>query len=222
MTFLKGSLADSSDLGSLFRDFFKKATAKLHLTKSMSPTLGMGRIKLVESLFFLVKFDFYSIQTTVPESQFFQQLLHLTKEYELNNVLHNEVVKIITFVLELEQPNPLVNSLFEEAGLLDFLYQQVLEDEALQTKIAQKERGVCRKGYIGHIVKIGQLLLKLSGSEQIFTYLAGTLSHYVDERWTKVKELVEKETFEAEKNLAGYTTKKDDANMVMFQKEVLH
>jgi hypothetical protein len=36
-----------------------------------------------------------------------------------------------------------------------------------------------------------------------------------------VKELVERETYESEKNLAGYTTRKIDANNVMFHKEVM-
>jgi hypothetical protein len=36
-----------------------------------------------------------------------------------------------------------------------------------------------------------------------------------------VKELTEKETYESEKNLAGYTTRKIDASNVMFHKEVM-
>lgn len=99
------------------------------------------------------------------------------------------------------------------------MYEQVVEDEAVQVRIEAREKGVYRKGYLGHIVKIGHLIGKVAGgSAQVNGYITGMGRDNVDERWAKVKALVERETFEAEKNLAGYTTRKIDANNVMFHK----
>lgn len=173
MAFLKNNLAESSELSELFRDFFAKAVDKLNLTRRRSATIGMGKIKLIECLFFLIKFDFFNIQTVVPQTPFFARLLQLMREYEMNNVLHNEVVKILHFMLELEENNPLITNLFEEGHLISFLSEQTLEDDAILAKIQAKEKGACRKGYLGHIVKIGQMLSS-STNPQIVGYLNGT------------------------------------------------
>lgn len=128
---------------------------------------------------------------------------------------------MLGFVLELAEPNPLITNLFEQGKIIDFLFESAVEDEAILLKIANKDRGVYRKGYLGHIVKIGSLLNKIAlTNTQINGYLSSTPSCNSDERWEKINALVEKETFEAEKNLAGYTTRKIDANNVMFHKEV--
>jgi hypothetical protein len=81
MAFLKNNLAESSELTELFKEFFLKAVEKINLSRRTSSTIGMGKIKLIESLFFLIKFDFFNIQTIVSQSPFFERLLHLMKEY---------------------------------------------------------------------------------------------------------------------------------------------
>lgn len=185
MSFLKNNLAASSELTDLFKNFFIKAVDKLNLTKRNSTTLGMGKVRLVESLFFLIKFDLFNIQSVVTNTPFFQRLFQLVKEYELNNVLHNEIVKIVHFILELEEPQHLLVNLFEEGKLIEFLHSESIVDDELMAKVQAREKGACRKGYLGHIVKIGQFL-SASKSEKINEYLAK------DERWQKVKTLVEK------------------------------
>jgi hypothetical protein len=87
MAFLKNNLGESSELSELFKDFFLKAVDKINLLRRSSSTIGMGKIKLIE--FFLIKFDFFNIQTIVSQSPFFERLLQLMREYEMNNVLHN-------------------------------------------------------------------------------------------------------------------------------------
>lgn len=79
LTELKKGLEENSGMSEMFTGFFKKAVDKLDLTKKNSPALGMGRIKLLEGLFLLIKFDFYSIQTIVPQTKFFGRLMHLAK-----------------------------------------------------------------------------------------------------------------------------------------------
>jgi hypothetical protein len=149
-----------------------KAVDKINLSRRRNSTIGMGKIKLIESLFFLIKFDFFNIQTIVPQSSFFERLLQLIKEYEMNNVLHNEVVKILHYILDLEENHPLITNLFEQGRLINFLYEQTLEDEKILERIHNKEKGVCRKGYLGHIVKIGQMI-RNSSNPQIINYLSG-------------------------------------------------
>lgn len=139
----------------------------------------MGKIKLIECLFFLIKFDFFNIQTVVPQTPFFERLLQLMREYEMNNVLHNEVVKILHFMLELEENHPLLTNLFVQGKLIAFLNEQTLEDEAILAKIQAKEKGACRRGYLGHIVKIGHMLSN-STNPQIIGYLNGKLLGYLD------------------------------------------
>jgi len=129
------------------------------------------------------------------------------------------VLKILQFILDLEEGHPLITNLFVQGKLISFLHEQAIEDEAILKRIHNKEKGACRKGYLGHIVKIGQLL-SASTNPQIVAYLSGNRLSYSDENWPKVRELVEKETYESEKNLAGYTTRKTDSNNVMFHKEV--
>lgn len=100
---------------------------------------------------------------------------------------------MLAFALELEEPNSLIRNLFEQGNIIEFLHEQVVEDDAIQAKIASKEKGAFRRGYLGHIVKIGQLIGKLATTNtQINGYLSGNSYSYLDERWEKIKALVEK------------------------------
>lgn len=122
MATLKFNLAQSSELSNIFKTFLIKAVDRLDSTKSRSNTLGLGRIKLIEALFYMLKFDLFSLKTTVPETKFFERLFGLMRKYHMNNVLHNEVVKTITFVLETDEGASLISNLFEQGKLIDFLY----------------------------------------------------------------------------------------------------
>jgi hypothetical protein len=90
----------------------------------------------------------------------------------MNNVLHNEVIKILHFILDLEENHALITNLFEQGKLINFLYEQTIEDEKIVERIQNKERGIFRKGYLGHIVKIGQMLSS-STNPQIINYISG-------------------------------------------------
>lgn len=61
----------------------------------------------------MLKFDLFNLKTTIPETKFFERLFGLMKTYQMNNVLHNEVVKILTFVLETDEGASLIPNVFE-------------------------------------------------------------------------------------------------------------
>lgn len=69
----------------------------------------------------------------------------------MNNVLHNEVVKIIEIALSQEETSPFLQSLIKDEVLLKFLTDETNED--LKIKAGEGSQKV-RKGYIGHIVQI--------------------------------------------------------------------
>ena len=110
MTSLKFNLAKSSELSILFKDFLTKAVDRLDSEKSRSSTLGLGRIKLIESLFYMIKFDLFNLKSSIPETKLFERLFGLMKKYQMNNVLHNEIVKVITFILESDEGETLVGN----------------------------------------------------------------------------------------------------------------
>ena len=62
---------------------------------------------------------------------------------------------------------------------------------------------------------MGQLLKKLSGNDN-YLYI------FDSKEWKAISKLIDKETYEAEKNLAGYSTKRGDVvSNIMFSKEVI-
>lgn len=89
MASLKFNLAQSSELSALFKNFLTKAVDRLDSEKARSTTLGLGRIKLIEALFYMLKFDLFSLKTAIPETRFFERLFGLMRTYHMNNVLHN-------------------------------------------------------------------------------------------------------------------------------------
>lgn len=80
----------------LLKSFLKKALDKLQITREERRTLGFGRVKIVEIMSFVLKQNIFRCQDlAAEESEFYPTLFRLCQNYQLNNVLHNEVVKII-------------------------------------------------------------------------------------------------------------------------------
>jgi hypothetical protein len=60
------------------------------------PKLGFGRMNIVEIISFVLKENILNArELAASESKFFPILLNLCKNYQDNNVLHNEIVKIV-------------------------------------------------------------------------------------------------------------------------------
>ena len=78
------------DLKNLLKSFLGKALEKLTVTRLSRSTLGIGRVKIVEIMSFVLKQNILGCQDlAAQEAQFFPILFNLCKNYQLNNVLHN-------------------------------------------------------------------------------------------------------------------------------------
>ena len=141
MASLKFNLAESSELSAIFKNFLIKAVDRLDCSQSESTTLGLGRIKLIEALFYMLKFDLFGLKSTVSETKFFERLFALMRRYHMNNVLHNEVVKILTFVLESDEGASLITnvninlfSCLKKANLLTFCMKRLKSTRRFKKK----------------------------------------------------------------------------------------
>lgn len=131
----------------------------------------------------MLKYDLFSLKTAVPETKFFERLFALMRQYHMNNVLHNEIVKIISFVLETDEGTSLLPNLFNEGRFIDFLFEESEKDTKIQEELLSGKRGITRKGYIGHIVKLGQILKKLTTNK-------ASLPTFDEDKWIAVLSLI--------------------------------
>ena len=80
----------------LLEHFVEKSCEKLTVTSRSRPKLGTGRIKIIEILRFVLKENIINTREIVAKTEsFFPILINLFREYPLNNLLHNEIIKII-------------------------------------------------------------------------------------------------------------------------------
>jgi len=83
--------------------------------------------------------------------------MNLMVKHEWNNILHNFIEKI--FINSLESDSfKLKNALINESNLLEFLISSTKDiDYVIPSGLKRK----IRKGYLGHITKISNSLIKL-------------------------------------------------------------
>lgn len=67
--------------------------------------------------------------------------------------------------------------------MIDFLYVETERDGEIQEEILGGKRGVTRRGYIGHVVKLGQILKKMIANK-------ATLPEFDQDKWAAVNALV--------------------------------
>lgn len=100
------------DLKKLLLSFLTKTLEKLKVERN---TLGFGRMKIVEIMSFVLKENVLNTrELAAQESEFFTILFNLCRRYQYNNVLHNEVVKIVDIALNEPEDSPFLN-------LVDFI-----------------------------------------------------------------------------------------------------
>ena len=143
---------------------------------------------------------------------FFPTLIKLMKEYQLNNLLHNEVVRIIEVALNEPEDAPLNAAILRDDIISKFILEETQEDKKIK---AGDSLYKARKGYIAHVtnlaVKMREVAEKNSKIKQIVE----------SSEFGEVYEgFVEKEVFKCRKSLAGYAMRKDVKHEIMFQKEV--
>lgn len=62
--------------------------------------LGVGRMKIIEILRFILKENIMNVREIIGNSTIFlSTLFTLMKEYSMNNLLHNEIIKILDIAL---------------------------------------------------------------------------------------------------------------------------
>lgn len=142
----------TEDLKMLLLSFLKKTLEKLKIKRESRPTLGFGRMKIVEIMSFVLKENILSArELAASESEFFPILFSLCKNYQYNNILHNEVVKIVEIALNEPENSPFLQTLLKEDLFLKFLVLETEEDQKIRAGSGTQKS---RKGYIGHLVAI--------------------------------------------------------------------
>ena len=97
----------------LLTTFLVSALNKLKVNKESRRTLGVGRIKIIEIINFILKADILEFRNIVGEnSELFPVVFNLCKNYEMNNILHNEVLKMIELAVSASNsaPSPYLQS----------------------------------------------------------------------------------------------------------------
>lgn len=145
----------------------------------------------------------------------------------MNNILHNEILKMIELAISANNnaPSPFLQAvlcmiiqLVGDDLLLNFICEEAQEDMRIRSGGANRRT---RKGYIGHIITICQRLLERAPENDVVRELTESRSlYYLGNEFKKVVEdLIDKETYEQRKNLAGYALKKSPNHSIMFMKE---
>lgn len=75
---------------SLLEEFIDKSLEKLKASTENRPKFGVGRIKIVEILKFILKENILNAKDIIGGNKnFFPILFSLMKKYSMNNLLHN-------------------------------------------------------------------------------------------------------------------------------------
>jgi hypothetical protein len=92
----------------LLLSFIKKSLERLKVKK---PVLGIGRMKIVEILFLSARENILNFREMLgAEPKFFQVVLGLCRSHPYNNILHNEVSRILELVLREPEDSKLLKS----------------------------------------------------------------------------------------------------------------
>jgi serine/threonine-protein phosphatase 6 regulatory subunit 3 len=118
--------------------------------------LGAGRLKLIELLTIAIKSNNRALQAKLAQCEFMETLLELFLRFEWNNMLHNQVEKIIMLVLD-GDCDEMKASLFESANILNFIVIAASEPEY---KMAGKYGRKIRKGYLGQIFRLSNKIVE--------------------------------------------------------------
>jgi len=111
---------------------------------------GSARLKLVELLIIAMKANNKKIYAKLIEVNFLETLLKLITKYEWNNMLHNQIEKVINLIID-GNSDELKEALFGKAALLATIIEATRETEF--TMLNNKGRKI-RKGYLGQITRI--------------------------------------------------------------------
>ena len=208
------------DFKALLQDFVDKSVEKLQVSSRDRPKLGTGRVKIVEIIRFILKENILNSREIVAKSEnFFPTLIRLVREYQWNNLLHNEVMKIVEVALTEAEESPLNVSLLKDGILSKFILEETQEDRKIKAGDSVYKS---RKGYIAHVTNLALKMRELAEkNNKVKEVVEGKGLSYVGAEFSDVYEsFVEKEVFKNRKTLAGYSMRKDIKHEILFQKEV--
>ena len=156
--------------------FITKSCEKLGADKRTRPRLGYGRMKIIEILRFIMKEDVLNSKELVAKTDnFFPILFNLVKQYDMNNMLHNEVIKILEIALSEPEDSLLNKAVLKEQVLVNFIAEEWQEDKKIKAGDSVYKS---RKGYIAHVINLCVRLRELGETnQQIKTMVEGTPSY---------------------------------------------
>ena len=109
----------------LLQHFVDKSCDRLQLTARQRPKLGTGRLKIVEILRFILKENILnSREIAAAREDFFPILITLVREYQWNNLLHNEVVRIMELSLTEPEGSPLNAAILKDGVISKFIVEE--------------------------------------------------------------------------------------------------
>lgn len=118
---------------------------------------GSARLKILELIIISMKSNNRSIYQKIADCGLIKTLVGLIKKYEWNNMIHNQVEKVITLIID-SNNDDLKVALFEKAQLLQFIADACSETEFTMGNSKQRK---IRKGYLGQLIRISNKILEV-------------------------------------------------------------
>lgn len=140
--------------------------SEIHLSfGTLDPPLGEIRLKVIEFLSALYHISFPPIERELIRHNVLAVMFDLFFKYEFNNILHNMVLKNVSFILAGESTD-LKRTLFRDVKIIE----RIVEANK------KNEKSKVRKGYMGHLVIISNSIVTTAQSQSIVADLIRELS----------------------------------------------
>eukprot|EP01025_Chloroclados_australasicus_P067390 TRINITY_DN931_c0_g3_i1.p1 TRINITY_DN931_c0_g3~~TRINITY_DN931_c0_g3_i1.p1 ORF type:complete len:713 (-),score=104.30 TRINITY_DN931_c0_g3_i1:500-2638(-) len=124
----------------------------------LNPPLGWGRLRVVEFFAALVGTGVSTALEGVMAQGLIPQCMELFQQYPFNNLLHQAVVTMLATGIEMGSA-PFMQYVFQQCMLVQWMTQ--LPKDVLRNQ-DNKDGGVIRAGYHGHITSLGLRLCQLA------------------------------------------------------------
>ncbi|CAG7907383.1 unnamed protein product [Brassica rapa] len=132
----------------------------------LRPPLGKHRLKIVEFIAVLLKSGNEAAGKELASSGTIKRILELFFEYPYNNALHHQVESIILSCLE-NTSETMINHILKDCNLISKILSSdkdsILSGDNLPT-VAATGKKAPRVGYVGHITRLWNKLVQLSGT----------------------------------------------------------
>ena len=136
---------------------------------SLNPPLGETRLKVIEFLSSLYHIRCEVVEKALISSNVLGVIINLFFQYEFNNMLHNLLLNIISFILAGES-QPLKKNLFVDCVIIERILQaNKVNEQAIQDK-------KMRKGYMGHLTIISNTIVTTANSDETVSTLIKDIS----------------------------------------------